>query len=179
MELIKALQDFDGKRTGVLEQLDASLPRDDSSATQLLEIAKHPNTNLQVAATWILKRWSEDGDPHIEDAAASLVELLKNAVHWEVRLHLLQMLSRTRIPSTSLSILKKELQCLMADKNKLVRAWSIGVYVAAADQNDALRAGAIAILEKTDLDEAASVRARIRQIRKRYKWTTNLKHTKQ
>jgi hypothetical protein len=170
LNLIESLQEFDGKRTSTLERLSVSMPRNDDSLTQLLAVAEHDDTTLQVGATWILKRWLEDGVPQIEKSAADLVRLLKHATCWEVRLHLLQMLASMRIPARSMGSLKTLLPGLLVDENKLVRAWALSVLAEVADKSEASRADAISTIRHAENDDAASVRARVRQIQKRYKW---------
>ncbi|MCA9066440.1 MAG: hypothetical protein KDA96_25405 [Planctomycetaceae bacterium] len=177
MNLIEALQNFDGKRTSELERLSASLPRNDDSVAQLLAVAEHDDTTVQVGSTWILKRWLEEGSPQVEKSAANLVRLLKHATYWEVRLHLLQMLTSLRVPARSLSGLKRLLTRLLTDDNKFVRAWSLSVLAEIADQSEAMRRDVISTIEDAENDEAASVRARVRQIQKRYKWTTQTGRT--
>jgi HEAT repeat protein len=173
VNLIHTLQDFDGKRTVVLERLNATLPRNESSMAQLLAVAEHDDTTLQVGATWILKRWFEDGEPLIERSVSNLVQLLKHASYWEVRLHLLQILAFVPIPTRSLSVLKKVLHEFLTNENKFVRAWALSVFASIADQNESLRSDALSMLQSAEHDEAASVRARVRQIHKRFKWTTD------
>jgi HEAT repeat protein len=178
VDLIESLQNFDGKSTSELERLSASLPRNDDSVAQLLAVAEHDDTTIQVGSTWILKRWLEEGLPQVETSAPHLVRLLNHATHWEVRLHLLQMLTSLRVPARSLSRLKRLLTGLLTDDNKFVRAWSLSVLAAIADQSEAMRQDVISTIEEAGNDEAASVRARVRQIQKRYKWTTQTGRTK-
>ena len=178
MSLIESLRHFDGKRTSDLERTSASMPRNDESVAELLAVAEHDDTTVQVGATWILKRWLEEGVPQIERSAADLVRLLKHATYWEVRLHLLQMLARLHIPARSVSGLMSLLPSLLMDENKLVRAWALSVLAEIADQNEALRQDIITIILAAENDAAASVRARLRQIQKRHKWITQAGRTK-
>ena len=178
MNLIESLRKFDGKRTSELERLSVLMSRSDDSVAQLLAVAEHDETTVQVGATWILKRWLEEGVPQVEKSAANLVQLLKYSTYWEVRLHLLQMLSSLRIPARSLAGLKKLLSSLLRDDNKFVRAWALSVLAEIADQSEALRHDAISTIHEAENDDSASVRARVRQIQKRYKWTAQNSRTK-
>jgi len=179
VNLIESLRQFDGKRTVDLERLSDSLPRSDDSVARLLVVAEHDETTVQVGATWILKRWLEEGVPHVERSAVHLVQLLTHATHWQARLHLLQMLASLCVPVESLSVLVKELSGLLMDDNKFVRAWALSALANVADQNDALRQDVNSTIEDAENDEAASVRARVRQIQKRYSWATQAARTKQ
>lgn len=170
MSLLAKLRSFDGKHTAVLEQLSDTLPRNIDSVAQLLMIAEHDDTKMQVAATWLLKQWHEEGVPEIAIAVADLIQIAKDATYWEVRLHLLQLLASIHIPASSMPTLRKLLPGLMADENKFVRAWAISVFAAMGDQNDSLRKKVGSVLVDAENDEAASVRARVRQLRKKYRW---------
>lgn len=173
--LIRALRDFDGKRTDVLEQLIISLPRRGDLLVRMLEIAQHPEVDVQIGATWILKRWFEIERSLFSEAISNLVRLLTNAEHWEVRLHILQILAVSSVPTESIPALKESLKLLYQNENKLLRAWSLSVLVSLADQCHDLRETAIIHLSSADHDIAASVRARTRQLKKIYKWTTSLR----
>jgi hypothetical protein len=170
MNLIESLKEVDGKRASAFEQLSASIPRADVSTARLLAAAAHDDTAIQVGATWILKRWLEEGVPEVERSAAKLAGLLNHATHWESRLHLLQMLTSLRIPATSLPGLRMSLPNLLKDGNKFVRAWALSVLANIADQWCEFREDAMSRIQDAQNDDAASVRARVRQIQKRYKW---------
>jgi len=170
MNILNSLKKFDGKHTDVLEQLAATAPRDESALAQLLAAAEHDEDSIQVAATWVLKRWNDEHEPMVETCAADLVRLLGMARHWEVRLHLLQILSSVSLPTARMAALKKRLPELAGDENKLVRAWTYSVYAAVGDRQPKFQREVCLILERAEADEAASVRARVRQIRKRYPW---------
>lgn len=178
MNLIDSLQTFDGKQTATLEQLNRTLPRDETSLAQLFALAKHNDTKLSVGATWILKRWFEDGEIEFANVVSRLIHILKNTNHWEVRLHILQMLDSSTITGTYASVLKKVLSKMVVGDNKFIRAWSVSVLATIADQNATLRDNFISTLQTAELDDAASVRARVRQVRKRYKWIANSERTK-
>jgi hypothetical protein len=93
VNLVESLRHFDGKRTAELERLSASMSPSAGSVARLLAVAEYDETTVQVGATWILKRWLEEGVPQVERSAVNLVQLLAHATHWQVRLHLLQMLA--------------------------------------------------------------------------------------
>ncbi len=171
MDWIALLRQFDGKHTDVLERLAGELPRGEESLRRLLVAVECDEVPVQVAATWLLKRWHDEGEPCVADATGELCRLLRGATHWEVRLHLLQLLSTATVPPRSRATLKKTLLPLTADDNKLVRAWAYSALAQLADQQPRFQTEVRTLLEAAGEDEAASVRARIRQVRKRMKWT--------
>jgi HEAT repeat protein len=172
MNLIMSLRRFDGKRTADLERLSLSMSRSPASVAQLLAFAEHDDTTVQVGATWILKRWLEEGVPEVERSAEDLVELLPHATDWRVQLHVLQMLPSLRISMASLKILTTVLPGLVMHENKFVRAWALSGLVALADQSNELRQDVVSAITDAEDDPAPSVRVRVRQIQKCYTWTT-------
>ncbi len=169
----QALMEFDGKRTAVLDQLIASLDRNKETVTLMLDVADHRETNVQVGATWILKRWFKNEQLLFDGMTSKCTKLLMKAKHWEVRLHLLQVVALMHIPAEALSGLKNLLTDLLQDENKLVRAWSLSAFATLADQHPKLRGQARSEMKTAEIDGPASVRARIRQIRKHYRWAAN------
>ncbi|MEZ6095409.1 MAG: hypothetical protein R3C03_14465 [Pirellulaceae bacterium] len=137
----------------------AAIKPDEESSAQLLAIAQHDDERLQVAATWILKQWSDQGVPLVESCIDELVPILGNASHWEVQLHLLQILAEQKIPAGVTRALKKILDRLIVNGNKLVRAWTYGAFAALADQHPTHRKPVLAILNEAINEQAASVRA--------------------
>ena len=170
MKLLATLSGFDGKHTALLEQVSADTPRNADSTSQLVACAEHDDTKLQVAATWILKKWQDEGVLLDEEHLGELAKILHRADHWEVKLHILQIFSSIEIAPKLTPLLKKSLRKMVADEQKFVRAWSYSVLAKIADQDHAFREQLLARLAEAEQDEAASVKARLRQIRKKYKW---------
>ena len=83
------------------------------------------------------------------------------------------MLPSLRVPVASLKVLTTVLPGLVMDENKFIRAWALSGLAALADQSDELRQDVVSETMKAETDHAPSVRARVRQIRKRYTWTTH------
>ena len=170
MDLIEGLEEFDGKRTAVLERIDAGLERDERSLARLLDASRDGREDFQTGATWLLKRWHDEDERVIEDAAPSLVAVLEVVTSWGAQLHLLQILADLEVPEDACAALTRLLPGCLESENKFVRAWSLSVLASLGDQHVELRDGVLDVLDGADGDEAASVRARLRQLRKRFKW---------
>ena len=85
------------------------------------------------------------------------------------------MFSNPSIPLPKSKKLKQTLVTLIENENKLVRAWAYSALVQLADLHPKLQPKVITILDQAYEDEAASVRARARQIQKNYPWTRKTK----
>ena len=170
MNLLRSLQAFDGKQTGVLEQISSTLRRDPRTVAELLKAAEHDDARLQVAATWILKRWVDEGEPAVQERTPQLAHALTHAADWQSQLHLLQALALLQIPQPAVPPLTRALAPLITHTNRFLRAWSLSVYARIAEDHEPLREKVLKLLGNAEHDDAAAVRARVRQIRKRIRW---------
>jgi hypothetical protein len=170
MKLLTVLRRFDGKKTEPLVELADNIVTSDN-IDELLAISEFEDARLQVAATWVLKRCQDNGISLSKQSIETLIDLLARVTYWEAQLHLLQMLSSLTIPSKKVSRLWKTSVALTGDANNFVRAWSYNLLAEIGDQHARRQKEVLGLLETADQDAAASVRARIRQIRKHLKWT--------
>lgn len=170
-DLRTLLSGFDGVHTDMLEATATSLKPDSDTLEALCELALSDEGRLQSAATWLLKRYLESGSatPNLEQSEALLLVLQRDS-HWEAKLHVLQMLDQLTLGAGAAPKLWDVLQKQAGQQNKLLRAWSVHGLAVIADQCPEYRELALASLLRAEADEAASVRARIRRLRKTYPW---------
>lgn len=171
MDILAEIAAFDGKHTDVLETLGARLVPEPPIIQELCEIAQRDEAKFQAAATWLLKRFQEGRASFSSTHVVDILNLFNHVTYWEARLHLLQMLPEFTIPATQKELLHRVLLDGLNDTNKFVRAWSYQGLASLAEQYDEFRAEVIGLLEVAQQEEAASVKARIRNIRKKAKWT--------
>ncbi|MCC9602143.1 hypothetical protein LOC67_16410 [Stieleria sp. JC731] len=170
MTLFASLREYDGKTTAPLEQLADTLPRDKETIAELFIAVEQDSRTMQAGATWILKRWNDEQEPLLAKSIPKLAKALKQVQHWEAKLHLLQILSTYPIPVRVAKSLKATLNELLSNDNKFVRAWTYSVLAAIAENDESYRPHVTAIFEKAESSDAASIKARIRQTRKKYTW---------
>ena len=168
--LAQALFDFDGKRTGPLERFAAAHSADASLIAELCDFAASDDPDLQTAATWLLKRFGVTGAQLSSSQSETLLRLLIEESGWLPRIHVLQMMDTLVLPATLAAPLMNALAAQARGDNTFIRAWSVHGAVALAEQTPAYRASVLDLLAAAEQDEAASVRARIRQLRKNYDW---------
>ena len=169
-DLRATLNAFDGKHTDSLERIATRLPADKAVLDGLSKLALDDDLKLQGAATWLLKRYAEAGFTLDESQGARLLRVLKRDSHWEAKLHVLQMLDRLSVPQREAAPLWNKLAAQTEDPNRLIRAWSYHGIPVVADGHQQYRLEAQTWLSHGESDEAASVRARIRRLRKKYIW---------
>ena len=158
---IKAvLRDYDGKDIGLLEELASSTSPDTEKVSLLIDFL-HKSEQESQAASWTLKRWWENGWQFSAQESKQLIDVLLQAQDWQLRLHLLQLLSGLAIAKSQHRELYYHLRYNLEDKNKFVRAWNYnGLAVVAKQYRDEV----IQLFELALKDEAPSVKARIRSV---------------
>lgn len=172
MNIIAELDAFDGKHTDILEALAKRLQTNEAQIENLCVIARSDESKLQVAATWILKWLQENGLSFSEAQIENILTLFSQVTYWEAKLHLLQMIPGFVIPTHSRYPLYHILMGYLNEDNKFVRAWSYNGLAQLAEQYPDHRAEVAKLLETGQHEEAASVKARIRNIRKVASWAS-------
>ena len=170
LDLRALLDKFDGVHINSLEVIAESLAPEPPVLDALCELALGDESKLQSASTWLLKRFLEQGARLNGKQTTALLNVLRGDGHWEAKLHILQMLGGLTIAADASHELWATLAARTKDNNKLIRAWSYHGLAVIADQHLAFRSKAIDWLAAGEEDEAASVRARIRRLRKAYAW---------
>lgn len=170
MDLAARLNSFDGKHVAELEEVARQLPPEPAVIELLCSLSRESSSRLQTAATWILKRFHDDGFAYSTAQAGRLADLLQDCSHWEARLHLLQILPSWRLSKARGKRLIPLLTSLLDDSNKFIRAWSYHAVACLADRDPTGRELACRLIEQGQRDAAASVRARIRNTVKQYPW---------
>ncbi len=166
MSLRQELASFDGKHTDVLERILSRHDRTNSFIRSLVLLISDPQLNTQTGATWLLKRLAEEHVQFRKDHLIALFGSLSELRHWLAKLHVCQMLPYLPIPKESKGSLIWFLERNLDDENKFLRAWSYNGFYELARQHSKHTDYAIEQLERGETDKAASVKARIRNIRR-------------
>ena len=166
MSIRQELELFDGKHTDALERVLSSHRPTHSFIGSLITLAAVKEETIQTGATWLLKRLAENQVHFTQRTLIALFGSLQGLTHWLSKLHICQMLQYVDIPKDSTDNIVWFLERNLMDENKFLRAWSYNGFYELAKQNENYLAVAIDQLERGETDSAASVRARIRNIRK-------------
>ena len=156
--------DWDGKSKDEIEKVYLEYSSSPQFASTLIGLCSDESIN--VGATWLLKHGLEQGLSISNAQTGNILKTLSNIIHWEAQLHILQCLPFFKISKTDKSSVESFLRVTITSSNKFVRAWSYnGFYVLSQQYPE--------YIEETQLffdmamrDEAASVKARIRNLMK-------------
>lgn len=160
-ELRQLLATFDGRDTTPLERAAVALPATRATADRLLALAADESSTL-VGATWVIKNMVEAGLELEPVHGEALVALLTPTSDDWAALHVLQTLPFVELTRRAQDALHAALVHLLGREHKFTRAWAYNALALLARADARWRPDALDRLERAYEDEAASVRARIR-----------------
>ena len=165
MSIEQEIKNWDGKSSSDIVAVYNRYGGSDDFVDKIVQSTGE--TALQKGSTWLLKRYVEGGQKIEEGQAARIFELLPNLEHWESKLHILQCIPFLDIADTKKEKVELFLRKCLTDENKFVRAWAYNGYYELSLQHPEYEAETKNILEMAMRDEAPSVKARIRNIKKK------------
>jgi hypothetical protein len=165
MSIRDQLKDFDGKHGDVIERILAEYNSSKSPINELVLLIADDEENIQIGATWLLKRLAETGARFKPKQLIALFDLLPGLDNWVTKLHVCQMLQYVEIPDESKKKVAWFLEQNLLGKNKFVKAWSYNGFYELAKQHREYYDTAIEHLERAEAEKAASIKARLRSIR--------------
>ena len=159
------LGSWDGKSTAVLQSIYERHAVDGDFLPTLL--AHLSDVNLQRASTWLLKRHLEFGNSLSPAECRAVLGNLASQQHWESKLYLLQCLPHLSVAEEDREGLETFLDACVRSDRKFVRAWAYNGFNELALGFPQYREAVDRMLARASESEVASVRARIRNLRKR------------
>lgn len=168
--LATAIAEYDGKSIDSLASITAEIDPSTAVLQALCDFVGSEDARAQSASSWLLRRYVGAGALLSQMQTEQALAVLRAGRHWEARLHVLQMMGDLTVPASLVEQLWPALIEQTKEANKFIRAWSYHGLAVIADQHPPYREGALILLSAVEQGEAASVRARIRQIRVAFKW---------
>lgn len=163
------LRDYDGTHTEALESLATEFGAAPSGIPpevwdEIVELSLDEEGRLAAGATWLLRRWVEEGHPPPSAALNRLGRRLGEVTDKWARLHLVQAIPSLPIPTENLPAWAELCRKGTAAEAPFLRAWSVNGLVHLATLDPGLRSESDAALAAALSDPKASVRARARKI---------------
>ena len=163
--LSEAIACWDGKSAAALQSTyECHRAEEDFVATILAHVT---DVESQRAATWLLKKHVEAGHSLSAAECRTVFGVLSDQDHWESKLHILQCLPHLNIREDDCADLEKFLHACIKSEKIFVRAWAYNGFNELATRLPRYREEVDDMLARASESEAASVRARIRNIMKR------------
>ena len=164
--LTDALSEFDGKATEGFEGLLLELEESPEAAELLLELMSSRDESRAIGASWLLKALLEGGWQLDRKEVSMLARSLERLQGDWVALHVCQSMRFFEVPGRNGDQFARFLdRCVVSDQ-KFLRAWAIDGFWRLAGCHDAYLPRAHQLIQQGAEDPAASVRARVRNLRK-------------
>lgn len=164
MKIEETIKDWDGKSVDDMTAVYDHWGDDPAFLSKIISLISEDA--CQKGASWLLKRYVEDHGCLSSKESNQIYRLLKKLDHWETKLHLLQCMPYLPIAKSHVKRVESFLRVCLVDQNKFVRAWAYNGFYELALQHSQFQSEAKQLMEKAMQDEAASVKARIRNIMK-------------
>lgn len=159
------LKNWNGKSKDDIEAIYHGYSNSSDLADSLIKLCSVESAN--VGATWLLK-YGLEHDLHItKTQMGKILKILPEITHWEAKLHILQCLSYFSISKTYKEKVEMFLRQTITDSNKFVRAWSYNGFYVLSQQYPEYVEETKKFFDMAMRDEAASVKARIRNLMKK------------
>lgn len=165
MSLAEEIAAWDGKSADDISDIYLRYSKESTFVPCLLSMMK--DASLQIGASWLLKRHCDDGAELTQGQVNAIYKLLPGFTHWETKLHILQSMSSMPVVKEKKQTVESFLRACMTDSNKFVRAWTYNGFYELARQYPEFQQEVKQFFEMAMRDEAASVKARIRNIVKK------------
>lgn len=161
------IKTWNGKTVAELEDVYTCYAHQAEFVATLITYLEQPI--LQMGASWLLKKVAESERAFSPAEARAIYALLPQLEAWQTKLHILQAMPTLAIHSNQKHQVEKFLRACLLDKNKFVRAWAYNGCYELARQHVEYHDEMMALFDKALHEEAASVKARVRNIMKKEK----------
>ncbi|MEQ9813494.1 MAG: hypothetical protein RLO50_12015 [Azospirillaceae bacterium] len=158
-ELYAALRQYDGRALTILSEAAARFGQRPGYLGALIDLAPNRVRFVSAGATWMLKAALEGGSRLTPPQTARLLGKLDGITAWQARLHVCQVSCRLDVPEEHQAAFRRWLTPLLAAERPFLRAWALD----ALCRLDATHCETL--LDRMAEDPAASVRARVRNLR--------------
>ena len=161
-ELREELAAYDGKSPTILSEIAVRHRGGARFLTELVALASDVEPVISAGATWIIKAELERGQRLSPQDVLHLASSLDGVTAWQAQLHICQSIGRVAVPEEAAPALEQWLTALLNAPRPFVRAWAL-------DALCRLRGASVetdALLEHMEKDKAASVRARVRNLKR-------------
>lgn len=165
MSIVQDIAAWDGKSADDIAAIYQRHCDDTSLSAKLIKSMRQ--VALQKGASWLLKKHMESGHSMACKQAGAVFQCLPELQHWESKLHILQCLPYMPIADTDKKRVAAFLHQCLSDNNKFVRAWAYNGFYELAVRHPEYAEQTKQFFDLALKDEAASVKARIRNIVKK------------
>ncbi len=164
-QLEAGLQEFDGKAVSVLSELRGACGATPDYLDDVIALSADDRPLIARGATWMLKAELEEGAELSPEQTGHLVKMLGSIIEWQAVLHLCQSIEGLKLNEAQAVTFASWAAGYADHQRPFLRAWSLHARTVLGRRFEALWPEADLALTRAETDPAASVRARVRQLR--------------
>ena len=159
--LRNALEAYDGKSPAILSEISAQHQNRASLMSDLVTLALDAEQDISEGATWVIKALLDQKKTLSEEDVSRLIKGLDGVTAWQAQLHICQCIAHISVPPKATPGLETWLRALLDAQRPFVRAWALDALCRLLGASSKTRF----LLNQMESDKAASVRARVRNLR--------------
>lgn len=156
---------YDGRSPTLLSEISVRYRGQTGFQSDLVTLAFDEVPTIADGATWILKAELEDGCVLPPQDVERLAERLNEVKAWQAQLHICQLIRYLKVPEKSEQSFETWLETMLDARRPFLRAWSVDAYCRLCGGNSQKT---MSLLDRMKEDEAASVRARVRNLKREF-----------
>lgn len=159
---------FDGRAVSLLSETRIACSSLPGYLDDLAALCFDPRKYVSDGATWIIKAELDDGVKLPPDATECIVASLGRIQSWQAALHLCQSVEKLSLSPAQAKRFVDWAKTYANHSRPFVRAWSLHARVVLRHKVPEFGQEVRRDLQAAEVDKAASVRARVRQLRKTF-----------
>lgn len=159
-----ALERYDGKSVQYLGQLQAEFESDPDYVGGLITALTQSRENVANGASWLLLDHLNRGKKLSAEQSEQVAKSVPSLMNWPEQLHCAQMIRHLELDKSLAKIVMREMETLQSHNRPFLRAWSLDAIWHIAQSHDEFKDRAFAAIERAKEDNAASVRARVKNL---------------
>ncbi|SFA84529.1 hypothetical protein SAMN05421688_1097 [Poseidonocella pacifica] len=160
-DLREELIEYDGQSVSMLSEISTRHLGRTGFLSELTDLASDDDPGVSEGATWIIRDLLEGGQSLLSQDVERLVGGLGDITAWQAQLHVCQSMGYISVSGEAALTLECWLTALLDAPRPFLRAWAVDALCrlrpASSDTH--------ALLKRMETDEAASVRARVRNLK--------------
>lgn len=162
--LREELSEYDGRSASILSEISMRHRGRARFLSDLVRLASDREPVISAGATWIMKVRLEQGQTLSRHDVGRLVRELEGVTAWQAQLHICQSVGHISVPEALVPDLESWLLQLLDAPRPFLRAWTVDAVCrlwGGSSKTDA-------VLAQMQSDQAASVRARVRNLKREF-----------
>lgn len=149
----------------LLSEAQAAFSSEPDYPQWLADFAGDEDWRVSSGSTWLLLDHLKQGNGLAATPLQKLLDSLDDLSHWSAQLHVCQSIRHLHLDAVQASRFADWLETMLEHKRPFIRAWALDGMVSLGRKFEPLSGRAVAALDAAEKDEAASVRARARNLR--------------